>query len=271
MVQTRAQPGFLDYNSLSLPGEVFFNTSPEKIYFRDFFKFHNFFTYSCLHQQRCATPDVRLCCKRTRRPKPCTHAPCNFRLESVPLPPFSLLPLLSKLRATSCTCSHEKTPSVTHIIREVKLSETQQPSRDCGGIVQRKQVRVLRPAYLPDFQQVISRFRSVVVSHNFLPSVYSSHATYTRHFLSQYSLIVSLNACAHVLVSVPVTYSQCAGHAGLVAKGIILTHRSCSRWLATVSLNASMISLLRNLRTMYIMQAPRQLNTFMYYRFKCSR
>ena len=51
----------------------------------------------------------------------------------------------------------------------------------------------------------------------------------------------------------------------------ILTHRSCSRWLAIVSLYASMISLLRNLRTMYIMQAPRQLNTFMYYRYKCSR
>ena len=36
-------------------------------------------------------------------------------------------------------------------------------------------------------------------------------------------------------------------------------------------LERKMISLLSNLRTMYIMQAPRQLNTFMYYRYKCSR
>jgi hypothetical protein len=38
-----------------------------------------------------------------------------------------------------------------------------------------------------------------------------------------------------VLVSVSVTYSQCAGHAGLVAKGNILTHRRCSRWLAILA------------------------------------
>ena len=50
--------------------------------------------------------------------------------------------------------------------------------------VYREKRSALRPAHLPDFQQVISRFRSVLVSHNFLPPVYSSHATYTRHFRS---------------------------------------------------------------------------------------
>jgi len=119
-------------------------------------------------KQRRATPDVRLCWKRPGRPKPCTHAPCNFR--SVPLPRLSLLPLLSKVRATSSACSHEKTPPITHIIRSTEKRGPRCGQHTC---------------------QISSRsslgFGLLVVSHNFLPSVYSSHATYTRHFRSNFA------------------------------------------------------------------------------------
>ncbi len=134
MVQTLLLTRF-HYNALLIPREFFLDTSLKRIIFEIFSNFHNFSPIPCSHQQRRATPDVRLCWKRPRRPKPCTHAPCNFRLESVPLPRFSLFPLLSKVRATSSSWSHEKT---TPIIREVKLSEKKPNNRRGTGIVQRK-------------------------------------------------------------------------------------------------------------------------------------
>ena len=161
------------------------DTSLKRIFFEICSNFNNSF----LTSTNASNPrDVRLCWEQPGRPKPSTHAPCNFRLESVPLPRLSLLPLLSKVTATSPACSHEKTPPITHIIRrsETVGKKTQQPSRS-GALVYGEKRSALRPAYLPDFQQVISRFRSVVVSHNFLPSVYSSHATYTRHFRSTFA------------------------------------------------------------------------------------
>ena len=144
LVHVPLLPGFPDYNALSLPGEFFLDTSPEKNLFRDFFKFPQFFhLFLALTPTPLSNPRREIVLEATREVK-ATHAPCNFRLESVPLPRLSLLPLLSKVTATSPACSHEKTPPITHIIRrsETVGKKTQQPSRTAAQSLPRKEVRV---------------------------------------------------------------------------------------------------------------------------------
>ena len=171
-----------------------------------------------------------------------THAPCNFRLESVPLPRLSLLPLLSKVTATSPACSHEKTPPITHIIRrsETVGKKTQQPSRSGASSTEKRGPRCGQHTCQISTRSSLG-LGLMVVSHNFLPSVYSSHATYTRHFRSNFaacglgfwglSFRATSNACARVLVSVSVTYSQCVATRGSSPRAAYLPTEAVARGL----------------------------------------
>ena len=171
-----------------------------------------------------------------------THAPCNFRLESVPLPRLSLLPLLSKVTATSPACSHEKTPPITHIIRrsETVGKKTQQPSRSGASSTEKTGPRCGQHTCQISTRSSLG-LGLMVVSHNFLPSVYSSHATYTRHFRSNFaacglgfwglSFRATSNACARVLVSVSVTYSQCVATRGSSPRAAYLPTETVARGL----------------------------------------
>jgi hypothetical protein len=113
---------------------------------------------------------------------------CTLQLPARVSPPSSVFSASSTLKSQSKFLRLQPRENAAHHSHHPEkwncLKKKPTAVEDCGALSSRKEVRVLRPAYLPDFHQVISRFRSVVVS---LPSVYSSHATYTRHFRSTFA------------------------------------------------------------------------------------
>jgi hypothetical protein len=113
---------------------------PEKNYFRDFFKFPQFFTYSFLTSTTASNTRREIVLEATPEAK--TVHSCTLELPARVSPPSSAFSVSSALKSQSNFLSHEKTPP---IIREVKLSKKKPNSRRGTGITKlttRESIRV---------------------------------------------------------------------------------------------------------------------------------
>jgi hypothetical protein len=135
---------------------VFFGYIPEKNYFRDFFKFPQFFTYSLLTSTTESNTRREIVLEATPEAK--TVYSCTLQLPARVSPPSSVFSVSSALKSQSNFLLMKPRENDAHHPRsETVGKKTQQPSRDWHCPT--KEVCVLPPAYLQDFREVISRFR----------------------------------------------------------------------------------------------------------------